>query len=469
MDELILRCRVCEEKIVMRPLRNLNCGHSLCLECVDQILPEASDIRCPDCHELFTAKETSNVKLTFPWLRLSHPQLSSEFENSVESVSNQTDENSFKNPVSKINGVYIDDYGQGPFWRVYLPDYTCQIISPKTQQNSYGARHHVTYGILPSFSNTHILRTYGDFESLYNRLAVIYPFVVLPPLPGKPMIGTCVHEFTEKQRSLLQNWIDRICRHPVLSQSILFQQFITGSEQKSWENSYEEESIYESLIKCLFDNNTLEYSSNLSEFQRLVKAQELFIGTLSKELVSLQSICRIIADSYATFYKQEYDTLSFSFKRLGQALKLDRSSLPEIMHHISQAYFDIGKIWEMEDGKDWRSLENLFLEYQILLEGLSKTCNFASRTFNHCKWSSPEVSVSGDGSTGTKERSVVSCALQAEIDHFHQQITRDFGTTVKAFIVAQIHLYQRITERLREGLEKVISGDDENSASFFGT
>lgn len=450
---------------------------------MDQMVPATSDVRCPDCHELYVARESSSTKLAFPWVRLSCPLLSSEFKDTVQHVSSRTSKNSLEN-YKKINSIYIDDYGHGPFWRFFSAEYTCQILSSKSQQSSYGVRHHVTYAVLPSFSTSQVLRTYGDFESLFIDFSVRYPFVVIPPLPRKQLIGTCTEEFIEKQRSLLQNWIDRICRHPVLSQSIIFQQFITVSNEKPWKDNNEDKNTQRPTIECLFNSVKLKNSSDVADIQQIVREQELFISTLNKELVYFHNICRIIADSYRHFYKQEYDNLSYAFQKFSEVLITERSNLSIIIHHVSKAYLDIGNIFEVVDGKDWRSLENLFLEYQSLLDGLNKSCCFASRNLSQSRPSphdenftlkvhtfqnnSEETKISTDSSPGAEESKVLVYALQAEISYFHQQITRDFGTAIKAFIVDQIHLYQRITERLRRGLERIISGDDENSASSLG-
>ncbi|XP_064104808.1 sorting nexin-33-like [Macrobrachium nipponense] len=483
MLKATLRCRVCEDEIKIRPSTNLICGHFLCIECIDQMVPATSDVRCPDCHDLFVARESSSIRLSFPSISFSYPLLSPEFQDAVQHVSSRTSKNSLEN-YTKINSIYIDDYGQGPFWRIFSAEYTCQITSLKSQQSSYGVRHHITYAVLPSFSTNQVLRTYGDFESLFIDFSVTYPFVVTPPLPGKQLIGSCTEEFIEKQRSLLQSWIDRICRHPVLSQSKIFQQFITASNEKPWKDSNEDRNTQKPTIECLFNGIKLQNSSEVADIPQIVREQELFISTLNKELVYFHNICRIIANGYRNAYKQEYDNLSFAFQKFSEALVTERSNLSIIMHHLSKAYLDIGNIFETVDGKDWRSLENLFLEYQSLLDGLNKSCCFASRTLSQCRPSphdenftlkahtfqnnSEETNISSDSSPRAEESKVVVYALQAEISHFHQQITRDFGTAIKTFIVDQIHLYQRITERLRRGLERIISGDEENSASSFG-
>lgn len=45
--------------------------------------------------------------------------------------------------------------------------------------------------------------------------------------------GRFGEEFVEKRKEKLQQWINRICLHPVLSQSLVFKHFITcGDNEK---------------------------------------------------------------------------------------------------------------------------------------------------------------------------------------------------------------------------------------------
>ena len=46
------------------------------------------------------------------------------------------------------------------------------------------------------------------------------------------LLGRFGEEFVEKRRDKLQLWMNRICLHPVLSQSFVFKHFITCGENE---------------------------------------------------------------------------------------------------------------------------------------------------------------------------------------------------------------------------------------------
>ena len=46
--------------------------------------------------------------------------------------------------------------------------------------------------------------------------------------------GRYEEEFIEHRMNQLQSFVDRVCRHPVLSQSEVFQHFLTCTDDKRW-------------------------------------------------------------------------------------------------------------------------------------------------------------------------------------------------------------------------------------------
>ena len=82
---------------------------------------------------------------------------------------------------------------------------------------------------------------YSEFESLRNGLTRLYPTLIIPPIPSKQSIG----EYAIKQgkakedanmiarrRRMLQTFLNRISRHPILSNEHVFHRFLDG--EVSW-------------------------------------------------------------------------------------------------------------------------------------------------------------------------------------------------------------------------------------------
>uniref|UniRef100_A0A8C6UHC1 RING-type domain-containing protein n=1 Tax=Neogobius melanostomus TaxID=47308 RepID=A0A8C6UHC1_9GOBI len=61
----LLTCPVCRD--IFKDPRQLPCGHSLCLECVEKMVDHTSEVpfRCPDCREYFGTEFTTQYLLLF--------------------------------------------------------------------------------------------------------------------------------------------------------------------------------------------------------------------------------------------------------------------------------------------------------------------------------------------------------------------------------------------------------------------
>ncbi|RPD64304.1 hypothetical protein L226DRAFT_544894 [Lentinus tigrinus ALCF2SS1-7] len=82
---------------------------------------------------------------------------------------------------------------------------------------------------------------YSEFESLRNNLVKLYPTLIIPPIPSKQTIGDyAVKQAKAKEdtamiarrKRMLQTFLNRIARHPILSNEHVFHRFLDG--EVSW-------------------------------------------------------------------------------------------------------------------------------------------------------------------------------------------------------------------------------------------
>ena len=57
--------------------------------------------------------------------------------------------------------------------------------------------------------------------------------LIIPALPEKVLVGANDDDIIEKRRVGFQNFVDRICRHPILSTSSVWKLFITETDEKA--------------------------------------------------------------------------------------------------------------------------------------------------------------------------------------------------------------------------------------------
>jgi hypothetical protein len=96
---------------------------------------------------------------------------------------------------------------------------------------------------------TYLIRTgdaearhrYSEFESLRENLLKLYPTLIIPPIPSKQSISDyAVKQSKAKEdasmiaqrKRMLQTFLNRLARHPILSNEHVFHRFLDG--EVSW-------------------------------------------------------------------------------------------------------------------------------------------------------------------------------------------------------------------------------------------
>lgn len=82
---------------------------------------------------------------------------------------------------------------------------------------------------------------YSEFESLRSSLVKLYPTLIIPPIPSKQSISDYATKpakakedagMIARRKRMLQTFLNRIGRHPILSNEHVFHRFLDG--EVSW-------------------------------------------------------------------------------------------------------------------------------------------------------------------------------------------------------------------------------------------
>ncbi|KAF5338617.1 hypothetical protein D9611_012815 [Ephemerocybe angulata] len=82
---------------------------------------------------------------------------------------------------------------------------------------------------------------YSEFESLRDSLSKLYPTLIVPPIPSKQTIGDYAVKqakakedaaLISRRKRMLQTFLNRLARHPILSNEHVFHRFLDG--EVSW-------------------------------------------------------------------------------------------------------------------------------------------------------------------------------------------------------------------------------------------
>ncbi|KAJ7281887.1 hypothetical protein C8J57DRAFT_1448533 [Mycena rebaudengoi] len=89
--------------------------------------------------------------------------------------------------------------------------------------------------------NTEARHRYSEFESLRSNLVKLYPTLIIPPIPSKQTLGDyAVKQAKAKEdaaliarrKRMLQTFLNRVAKHPILSNDHVFHRFLDG--EVSW-------------------------------------------------------------------------------------------------------------------------------------------------------------------------------------------------------------------------------------------
>jgi len=93
----------------------------------------------------------------------------------------------------------------------------------------------------PRDQNHEARHRYSEFESLRTHLVRLYPTLIIPPIPSKNTIGDYAVKqgkakedaaLIARRKRMLQTFLNRIARHPILSNERVFHRFLDG--EVSW-------------------------------------------------------------------------------------------------------------------------------------------------------------------------------------------------------------------------------------------
>ncbi|CAN7940014.1 unnamed protein product, partial [Ixodes pacificus] len=130
--------------------------------------------------------------------------------------------------------VTIVDSGGVVCWAVRMDPYQCEVSSPKKESKFKGFKNFIAYQLTPSFNGIPVSRRYKHFDWLHERLQEKFSLIPVPPLPDKQISGRYQDNFIEHRMAKLQLWVNRICQHPVMSQSSVWMHFLTCTDEKRW-------------------------------------------------------------------------------------------------------------------------------------------------------------------------------------------------------------------------------------------
>uniref|UniRef100_A0A3Q2XVA2 Sorting nexin n=1 Tax=Hippocampus comes TaxID=109280 RepID=A0A3Q2XVA2_HIPCM len=354
--------------------------------------------------------------------------------------------------------IYMGEVG--PVWLYPESQLDCVVADPKKGSKMYGLKSYIEYQITPNTTNRPVNHRYKHFDWLYERLLDKFGSAIpIPSLPDKQVTGRFEEEFIKMRMERLQGWMSRMCRHPVIASSEVFQLFLTYKDEKDWKTGKRKAEKDETVGVMIFttiepeaaDLDPIEVEQKCEQFNRFTKAMDDGV----KEILTVGH----------EHWKRCTGPLPKEYQRIGKAFQnlssvftssgyQGEETLTDAMTAAGKTYEEIAQLVAEQPKKDLHFLMETNNEYKGLLGCFPDTIGVHKAAIDKVKEGDKLVATNKitpqEKVTMAKRVSTMSYALQAEMNHFHSNRIYDYNRVMQLYLEEQVKFYETIAAKLRQ-------------------
>ncbi|XP_063079465.1 sorting nexin-9b isoform X2 [Engraulis encrasicolus] len=354
--------------------------------------------------------------------------------------------------------VYMGDVG--PIWSYPEAALDCVVADPKKGTKMYGLKSYIEYQVTPNTTNRPVNHRYKHFDWLYERLLEKFGSAVpIPSLPDKQVTGRFEEEFIKMRMERLQGWMTRMCRHPVVATSDVFQLFISYKDEKDWKLGKRKAEKDEAVGAMIFttiepeglpDLDLIEVEHKCEQFSRFTKAMD--DGVKDLLTVGQEHWKRCTGP-----LPKEYQRIGKGFQNLSSVFNSSgyegEATLTDALSEAGKTYEEIALMVAEQPRKDLHFLMETNNEYKGLLGCFPDTIGVHKAAIDKVKEGDKLVAAgkitAPDKVTMAKRASTMSYSLQAEMNHFHSNRIYDYNRVMRLYLEEQAKFYETIAQKLR--------------------
>ncbi|XP_061427192.1 sorting nexin-9-like isoform X1 [Lethenteron reissneri] len=349
----------------------------------------------------------------------------------------------------------------GPVWETSSDNLVCVISSPKKSTKLHGMKSFIEYQITPNDSLKPVSRRYKHFDWLLERLISKFSAMVLiPSLPDKQVAGRFEDDFVALRMERLQAWMSRICLHPILSSSSVFQHFLHAATEKEWKEgkrrAEKDDAVGGAIFSKLEMFNAVEFHAD--EMEKRVDNFGKFFRSADDSVKQLLAIGNVHYRRCTTELPKDYRGLGKALKDVSQSFSMSNhhaeGSLTNALSFAGKTYTEIGDLVASQSKMDLRLFLDSSCEYKSLLSGFPEILSIQKAGLDKIKECDRLIQINkmaaGEKDGVVQRVHVMSLGLQAEVNNFHESRIRDYKESVRQLLYNQIQMHQKIAEMMRE-------------------
>ena len=234
----------------------------------------------------------------------------------------------------------------------------------------------------------------------------------------------------------LQSWVNRICRHPVLSQSEVWTHFITcGPDEKRWKTGKrraEKDELVGASLFFAIQPPAMNSSLDISTVDKRTDQFGRFVSKMDDAVKFLFITCQDQSKKFGGPYKREYSKIAHSLHSLSEAFQFsgvdghqNNESLNTALKHSSKTYDEIGDLFAKQPKQDFGPMCDILHEYKGILTAWPEIMQVHKGAINKKKEHQrmlDENKIDEKSVAQINQRAdVVTLATLAEINHFQEE------------------------------------------------
>ncbi|KAK7603707.1 hypothetical protein V9T40_003706 [Parthenolecanium corni] len=230
----------------------------------------------------------------------------------------------------------------------FIPEIKVNVENP--QRHAEPLDTYITYKITVSSNRADfaekeyiVRRRYNDFVWLRNKLVETYPTRLIPPLPGKhSLLGHLdryAKDFIALRMIMLNRFLNRVIKHPILSYSEHLKTFLTASISEFISCQKSTSSGLFTKMSGSFQSMTMTtiVREKYSEFEEMKK----YIANLSEKLIAFEKIMSRMHKERKELTK-DMNQLGIEFEKWGNCEII----LSPLLMSVGQAFSKVSVVHE---------------------------------------------------------------------------------------------------------------------------
>uniref|UniRef100_A0A4W3JYL5 Sorting nexin 9 n=1 Tax=Callorhinchus milii TaxID=7868 RepID=A0A4W3JYL5_CALMI len=342
----------------------------------------------------------------------------------------------------------------GAVWNYPNSSLSCVVADPKKGSKLYGLKSYIEYQVTPNSTNRSVNHRYKHFDWLYERLLVKFGSAIpIPSLPDKQVTGRFEEEFIKMRMERLQGWMNRMCHHPVVSTSDLFQLFLTYRDEKEWKLGKRKAEKDDVVGVMIF--GTVEPPAediDLLEAEQKVESISKFTKSMDDGVKELLNVGQEHWKRCTGALPKEYQKIGKALQNLSQVFTTSgyegEAILTDALTEAGKTYEEIANLFEEQPKKDLHYLMETNQEYKGLLGCFPDIIGVHKSAIEKAKEGDKLVALNKittqEKSTMVNRIGTMSYAFQAEMNHFHSNRIYDFNTVMHYYLQQQVEFYDTV-------------------------